>query len=117
MTWVQLFGKGLLSGGIVVAASELAKKTTLFGALVISLPMTSILSMIWLYRDNGDLEQVASFSESILWLVLPSMVLFAILPALLRRGWQFTPALSIAIFATIIAYGLGILAAKSFSLN
>ena len=115
MVWLQLVGKGVLSGAIVVGASELAKKTTLLGALVVSIPITSIMTMIWLYRDTGDVEKIASFSESVLWLVLPSLVLFIVLPILLRQGWGFTSALSVGIVGTVLAYGIGLWAASSFS--
>ena len=115
MVWLQLVGKGALSGAIVVGASELAKKTTLLGALVVSIPITSIMTMIWLYRDTGDVEKIASFSESVLWLVLPSLVLFIVLPILLRQGWGFTSALSVGIVGTVLAYGIGLWAASSFS--
>ena len=114
MVWLQLVGKGVLSGAIVVVASELAKKTTLLGALVISIPITSIMAMIWLYRDTGDMEKIASFSESVLWLVLPSMVLFIVLSILLRQGWGFASALSVGIVGTVLAYGIGLWAASSF---
>lgn len=115
MVWLQLVGKGVLSGAIVVGASELAKKTTLLGALVVSIPITSIMAMIWLYRDTADVEKVASFSESVLWLVLPSLVLFIVLPILLRQGWGFASALSVGIVGTVLAYGIGLWAASSFS--
>ena len=114
MVWLQLVGKGVLSGAIVVGASELAKKTTLLGALVVSIPITSIMTMIWLYRDTGDVEKIASFSESVLWLVLPSLVLFIVLPILLRQGWGFASALSVGIVGTLLAYGIGLWAASSF---
>ena len=64
----QLIGKGLLAGSIVVAASEIAKRSALFGALVVSLPLTSILAMMALYQDTRDAELVANFAESIVWL-------------------------------------------------
>ena len=51
MSMTQLIGKGLLAGSIVVAASEIAKRSALFGALVVSLPLTSILAMMALYQD------------------------------------------------------------------
>ena len=114
MDWINLLGKGIFSGAVIVAASELAKKSTIFGALVISLPLASIMSMTWLYNDTKDNEQVADFAESILWLVIPSMVLFLILPFLLRRGWEFEYAMGIGIVLTIMAYAAGIGIAKSF---
>ncbi len=114
MDWVNLAGKGLFSGAVIVAASEIAKKSAVFGALVISLPLASIMSMTWLYNDTEDTAQVADFAESILWLVIPSMLLFVVLPFLLRRGWGFEAGMAAGIVATIIAYGLGVWAAQSF---
>ena len=83
MSWLNLLGKGLFSGAVIVTASEIAKKSTVFGALVISLPLASIMSLTWLYNDTKDTAQVADFAESILWLVIPAMLLFMILPYLL----------------------------------
>ena len=94
MDWVNLAGKGLFSGAVIVAASEIAKKSAVFGALVISLPLASIMSLTWLYNDTKDTAQVADFAESILWLVIPAMLLFIILPYLLRRGWGFEAAMT-----------------------
>ncbi len=69
--------KGVLSGTIIVASSEIAERSALYGALIISLPIASILAVVWLYHDTGDLGQVADYAGSILWLVLPSLVLFS----------------------------------------
>ena len=113
MDWVNLAGKGLFSGAVIVTASEIAKRSAVFGALVISLPLASIMSMTWLYNDTEDTAQVADFAESILWLVIPSMLLFVVLPFLLRRGWGFEAAMAVGIVATIIAYGLGVWAAQT----
>ena len=113
MDWFNLAGKGLFSGAVIVTASEIAKRSAVFGALVISLPLASIMSMTWLYNDTEDTAQVADFAESILWLVIPSMLLFLILPFLLRRGWGFEVSMALGIVATIVAYGAGIWAAHA----
>ena len=76
MVWWQLVVRGLLSGGLVVGASELAKRNELMGALLVSIPLISILAIIWLYNDSSDTEQVANFTTGILWLVIPSLTLF-----------------------------------------
>ena len=115
MDWVNLAGKGLFSGAVIVTASEIAKRSAVFGALVISLPLASIMSMTWLYNDTEDTAQVADFAESVLWLVIPSMLLFVVLPFLLRRGWGFEAAMAVGIVATMIAYGLGVWAAQTYS--
>jgi len=107
MNWLSMVAKGLFSGAIIVVASEIAKKSTLYGAVLISLPLISIISIIWLYNDTKDVEQVANYAEGIMWLVIPSLLFFIILPFLLRRDWSFESAISIGIIATILAYILG----------
>jgi len=108
MAWLEWLGKGVLSGAIVVIASEIAKKSSIFGALIVSLPIVSILSLFWLYNDTKDTSKVADFAEGILWLVIPAISLFVILPYLLRRDWSFGAAMAVGIFCTIIAYVIGI---------
>ena len=63
MALFQLTVRLLLSGGLIVAASEMAKKNDVFGALIASIPLVSVLAMVWLYNDTGDTEQIASFSR------------------------------------------------------
>ena len=109
--------KVLLSGMIVVAASEIAQKSTIVGALIVSLPITSILALTYLYLDTGDTTQVADLSKDILYLILPSSVLFVLLTFLLRRDWEFFPALSVGVIATIICYGIMIYFSQGESLK
>lgn len=89
---------------VVVAVSEIAKRSPLWAALLASLPLTSLLAFVWLYLDTGDTERVAALSHNILWLVLPSLVLFVLLPLLLRAGWNFWGSLAATCLATGCAY-------------
>jgi hypothetical protein len=114
MNWLDLMAKGIFSGTVVVIASEVAKKTAVFGALITSIPIISVLSLTWLYEDTKDTAQVADFAESILWLILPSTLLFILLPYLLRQGWSFENSMLTGITATILAYGIGIFLASSY---
>ena len=108
MAFIQLSIRLLLSGGLIVAASEIAKKNDVYGALIASLPLISIFAMVWLYNDTGDSEQIASFSKNIFWLVIPSLVLFLTLPMFLQRGIEFWPALLASIVLTILTYVAGL---------
>ena len=94
----------LLTAAVVVAVSEIAKRNTLWGAALASLPLTSLLAFVWLYLDTGDTQRVADLSQGIFWLVLPSLSLFVLLPFLLRLGWGFWYGLSIACLVTAAAY-------------
>jgi hypothetical protein len=101
---VYLVIKALLSGAIIAAVSEIAKRSPGFGALVASLPLVSILGMMWLWRDTGDVQRMAAHVEGTFWFVLPSLPMFLLIPALLRRGMAFWPALAIGCALTIGLY-------------
>jgi hypothetical protein len=108
---VYLVLKALLSGIVVAIASEAARRSSLFGAVLISLPLTSILALIWLYRDTRDAAEVSALSWSILWVIVPSFVFFVVLPFALRAV-AFWPALLAASAATALAYALWVWAAR-----
>lgn len=96
--------KALLSGVMVAAVSETAKRSPALGALVASLPIVSVLGMIWLWGETRDPERLAAHSEATFWLVLPSLPMFLLLPALLRRGLGFVPALAAGLLVTVLLY-------------
>lgn len=90
---LYLLIKAGLSGVIIAAVSEIAKRSPGLGVLVASLPLVSILGMIWLWRDTQDAERMAAHAEATFWYVIPSLPMFLLVPALLRRGLSFWPAL------------------------
>lgn len=98
--------KAVISGIIVAAVSEVAKRSPAFGALVVSLPLVSILSIIWLWRDTADAERIASHAHATFWFVLPSLPMFLVLPVLLRFGMNFWLALSASCALTVGLYFL-----------
>ena len=98
----QYAAKTLISLAVILVASEIAKRSTLFGALIASLPLTSLLVIVWLYRDTGDAVRIAAMSMSIFWLVLASLPLFLVLPALLRHGVGFWPSLGLASLSAVV---------------
>jgi hypothetical protein len=102
--WSQFLIRIFLSGALIVAATELAKRSTMAGALLISLPLASIATLIWLHIDGQETEQLALFSKEVLWLVIPSMVFFLSLPILLNRGVEFWPSLMCSVTLTAVCY-------------
>jgi hypothetical protein len=89
---------------LIVLISEIARRSSLIGAILASVPLVSVLAMIWLYVDTGDLEKISTLSTSIFWLVLPSLALFICLPVLLKHGLNFYLSMSLSIVVTIICY-------------
>ncbi len=93
-----------LSAAVLVAVSEIAKRSSVWAALLASLPLTSLLAFIWLYLDTHDTQKVATLSSDIFWLVIPSLVLFPTLASLLRSGISFWLAMAGACAVTLLAY-------------
>jgi hypothetical protein len=96
--------KFFVSAIIIVLVSEIAKRSSGFAALIASLPLTSLLAIIWLHIDGSESTQIAELSSQIFWLVLPSLVLFLVLPLLLKQGIGFWPSLAFSATATIVCY-------------
>ena len=96
--------KALLSGVIVLIVSEVAKRYPGWGGLIASLPLVSILGIIWLWRDTADTARIASHAEATFWFVLPSLPMFLVFPALLRANVTFWPALLSSCALTIVLY-------------
>lgn len=96
--------KAVLSGLIIAIVSEAAKRSPGLGALIASLPLVSILGMMWLWRDTSDNVRLAAHAEATFWFVLPSLPMFLLIPALLRRGMAFWPALALGCALTVGLY-------------
>ena len=99
-----LLVKALLSGAIIAVVSEIAKRSPGFGALVASLPLVSLLGMIWLWRDTGDPVRMAAHAEATFWFVLPSLPMFLLIPIMLRQGFSFWVALVAGCALTVLLY-------------
>ena len=102
---LDLAVKAGVSGVLIAAASELAKRYPGFGALIASLPLVSILGMIWLWRDKPDAANMSAHVGATFWFVLPSLPMFLAIPAMLDRGMPFWAALTLGCALTIALYG------------
>jgi hypothetical protein len=103
---LYLIVKALISGAVVAAVSEIAKRYPGLGGLVASLPLVSVLGMIWLWRDTEDPVRMAAHSTSTFWFVLPSLPMFLLIPELLKRGAPFWAALGAGCVLTMVLYAL-----------
>ena len=103
---MYLLLKTLLTALVVAATSEVARRSSLFAAVIASLPLTSILAFIWLYYDTRDIQKVSELSISILWLVIPSLIFFIVFPVCVKAGLSFVPALIAACVLMSAGYGV-----------
>ena len=101
---VYFIVKCALSGVIIAVVSEVAKRSPALGALIVSLPLVSLLGILWLWHDTGDTERIAAHAQSTFWYVLPSLPMFLVLPALLRAGIGFWPSMVLCIAGTLALY-------------
>ena len=114
---MQFLAKVLISSLVIAIASELAKKSTLLAAILASLPLTSILVILWLYRDTHDSQKVIDLSVGIFWAVLPSLVFFIILPWALKSGLRFTTAMLISCAVMILSYMIYVTLLSKFGIK
>jgi hypothetical protein len=106
---ILFWSKALISGLLIAIAATIARRQPALGSLIVSLPLVSVLSMIWLWREGATSEVMARYVGGTFWFFLPSMPMFLIIPALLRRGITFWSALGIGCVVTILLY-LGMIA-------
>jgi hypothetical protein len=96
--------KAAISGVLIAIVSTVAARFPGFGALIASLPLVSVLGMIWLWHDRPDAGNMAAHAGATFWYVLPSLPMFLLIPALLRHGIGFWAALAIGCTVTVILY-------------
>lgn len=106
MTYYLL--KLFLSAGIIVAVSEVAKVNTALGALIKSLPLVSLLAILWIYLETRDTQRIAELSLSTFWLVLPTLPMFVVLWACLNAGWNFYAGLALSIGVMVGCYAAAV---------
>ncbi|WP_215747130.1 MULTISPECIES: DUF3147 family protein [Gluconobacter] len=96
--------KCLISGVLIAAASGVARRYPGAGALIASLPLVSVLGMIWLWVEKPDRLLMSYHAEATFWYVLPSLPMFLLIPRLLRAGLPFWIALMAGCALTIVLY-------------
>jgi hypothetical protein len=101
---LYLILKAAISGVIIAVVSETAKRSPAAGALIASLPLVSVMGMMWLWRDTHDPDRMANHAGATFWYVLPSLPMFLLIPALLRRGVPFWAALAAGCVLTVVLY-------------
>jgi hypothetical protein len=96
--------KAALSGIIIAVVSEVARRSPTLGALIVSLPLVSILGILWLWHDTGDAARIAAHAQATFWYVLPTLPMFLVMPALLRAGVDFWLTLAACCALTAALY-------------
>ena len=106
MSWMFDAGKIGLTALIIFAVVQVSERNTLLAAVLASIPIVSVLAMMWMNHVGQSAEQIAGFAKNIVWLLLPSLLMFIVMPLLIDRGWEFYPALGAGLATTILGYFL-----------
>ena len=114
MTWI--ITKYLLTAGMVVFISEVAKRSDKLGGFIASLPLMTLLTLVWLYIENQPEEKIANHAYYTFWYVIPTLPMFLLFPYLLPRlGFWIAMAGSVAVI--VICFGLFVFVMKSFGVE
>lgn len=101
---MQFLMKTVVSALIIAAVATISKRIPTLGAIIASLPITSMIAIIWLYRDTKDVGKVIDLSISIFWVVVPSVVFFIVLAVLLKRNVNFYLSMTISSAVMAVTY-------------
>lgn len=112
-----LLTKYAITAFVIVLVSEVAKRSDKAGALIASLPLVTVLVMIWLYIEKQGTEKIANHAYYTFWYVLPTLPMFLVMPLLLRRGINFWPALAICVVVTFACFAVTTVLGKRFGVD
>ena len=114
MNWIIF--KYLLTAGVVVLISEVAKRSDRLGGLIAALPLVTVLALIWLYVENQSSEKISNHAYYTFWYVLPTLPMFLIFPYLLKK-FGFWVTLSLSMVITLIIFYIFAKVMKSFGIE
>jgi hypothetical protein len=112
-----LITKYAVTAFVIVLVSEIAKRSDRLGALVASLPLVTVMVMIWLHVEGQDPDRIANHAYYTFWYVLPTLPMFLLMPWLLHKGTGFWPALGWSIAATMAAFVLAALLCRRIGVD
>ncbi|MDP3121301.1 DUF3147 family protein [Polynucleobacter sp.] len=114
MAWI--ITKYLLTAGMVVLISEVAKRSDKLGGFIAALPLMTLLTLVWLYIENQPEEKIANHAYYTFWYVIPTLPMFLIFPSLLPR-LGFWLSIVICLLVTVVCFGLFALLMKNFGVE
>ena len=114
---IYILIKTLITAVVIVAVSEIARRSSLLAGLIASIPLVSFLAIIWLYWETKDSQKIVDLSYSIIIMIIPSLTFFIVLPFVMKLQSSFVISMIVATVSTIIAYWLFILLLGKFGVS
>ena len=102
---------------LVVLVSEIARRSSFYGALLASVPLVSVLAMIWLYVEKAGTEKISNHAFYTFWYVLPTLPMFLALPKFLAKGINFWLSLLLCMVITVVCFAITVVVARRFGVE
>jgi hypothetical protein len=124
LPWSQLLSfttldvvKIVVTALIIVLVNKIQLVNDRLSALLIALPFTSLIAMIWMHQEKQTTTRIANHAEGTFWFVLPTLPMFLVFPWLLRQGWSFWPALLMNCAMTVALFWLTVIVLRKFGID
>ena len=114
---IYILIKTLITAVVIVAVSEIARRSSLLAGLIASIPLVSFLAIIWLYWETKDSQKIVDLSYSIILMIIPSLTFFIVLPFVIKLQSSFVISMIVATFSTIVAYWLFVVLLGKFGIS
>lgn len=109
--------KVALTAVIILLVNKVQLVNDRLSALLIALPFTSIIAMVWMHQAKQSTERLANHAEGTFWFVLPTLPMFLIFPWMLRNGWGFWSALAANSLITIVLFWVTVVVLRRFGID
>jgi hypothetical protein len=116
LSWLDVV-KALVSAVVILLATRIQQVNDRISALVIALPLVSVLAMIWMYAGGQSSQRLANHAESTFWFVLATLPMFLLMPWMLRSGWGFWVSLGLGCLLTLICLRLTVAGLRNIGIE
>lgn len=113
---LYLIFKYAVTSLLIVTVSEVAKRNDKLAAFIGSLPMITILTLIWLKAERSDSSKIENHAYYTFWYVIPSLPMFFFFPKI-HHSIGFWPALGTTVVSTLLLYWSFALFLKKFGID
>ena len=116
-TMLFLIAKYAVTALVIVVVSEVAKRSDRVGALIASLPVVTVMVMVWLHFEKQPDAKIANHAYYTFWYVLPTLPMFLLMPWMIKKGFGFWPALGAGCVLTFVCFALAAVLLKRFDID
>lgn len=96
--------KVLLTVLIVITISEVSRRSTIIAGIIASIPLTSLLAIIWIYLETHDIDNIKNLSGNIFLMIPPSLTFFICLPLFIDLKFEFYISVLFSVVITAFVY-------------